>query len=82
MARQQFTAEVKREAVRLLERGDKPTTQLSAELDVPRNRLYKWRDALHTHGEQAFPGQVGRSLRKEGSEWTFLRKCTLIPTLV
>lgn len=39
MARQGFTAEFKREAVRLLEQGDKPVTQLSVELGVPRNRL-------------------------------------------
>jgi len=32
MARQRFTAEFKREAVRLLECSDKPVTQLAAEL--------------------------------------------------
>ncbi|MEO5596597.1 MAG: transposase [Lysobacteraceae bacterium] len=61
MARQRFTAEFKREAVRLLERGDKPVTQLAAELGIPRNRLYKWRDALRAHGTDAFPGPGRRS---------------------
>ena len=51
-----FTAEFKREEVRLLERGDKLVTQLAAELSIPRNRLYKWRDALHAQGHHAFPG--------------------------
>lgn len=46
MERQRFSAEFKREAVRLLERSDKPDTQLALELGVPRNRLYKWRDTL------------------------------------
>jgi transposase len=64
MTRRRFTAQFKREAVRLLERGDKPATQLSAELGVPRNRLYKWRDALHTQGEHAFPGPGRRSLQQ------------------
>jgi len=64
MARQRFTAEFKREAVRLLEGSDKPVTQLAAELGVPRNRLYKWRDALHAQGEHAFPGPGRRSLQQ------------------
>lgn len=40
--RQRFSAEFKREAVRLLELGQKPGTQLALELGVARNRLYKW----------------------------------------
>ena len=32
MERQRFTAEFKREAVRLMERGDKPVAQLALEL--------------------------------------------------
>lgn len=39
--RQRFSAEFKREAVRLLELGQKPATQLALELGVARNRLYK-----------------------------------------
>ncbi len=61
MARQRFTAEFKREAVRLLQRGAKPVTQLAAELGIPRNRLYKWRDALQAQCEHAFPGHGRRS---------------------
>ena len=61
MAKQEFTPEFKREAVRLLERGDKPVSQLALELGVPRNRLYKWRDAQAALGEHAFPGSGRRS---------------------
>ena len=72
MEKQRFTAEFKREAVRLLERGDKPVTQLAAGLGVPRNRLYKWRDALRVLGEHAFPGPGRRSLQQ--LELTRLRR--------
>lgn len=60
--RQQFTPEFKREAVRQMQVGDKPIAQLSRELGVPRNRLYKWSQAVQAHGEQgAFPGSGRRS---------------------
>lgn len=65
MARQRFTAEFKREAVRLLERGDKPVSQLAVELGVARNRLYKWRDALQVHGDHAFAGSGRRSPQQQ-----------------
>ncbi|KAB8195629.1 transposase [Lysobacter maris] len=65
MVRQKFTAEFKREAVRLLERGDKPATQLALALGVPRNLLYKWRDAIATDGDQAFRGSGRRSPQQQ-----------------
>lgn len=65
MERQRFTAEFKREAVRLMERGDKPVAQLALELGVPRNRLYKWREALQTEGVHAFRGSGRRSPQQQ-----------------
>lgn len=60
--RQQFTADFKREAVRQMRVGDKPIAQLSRELGVPRNRLYKWNSAVQAAGEkEAFPGSGRRS---------------------
>lgn len=54
--RQQFTAEFKREVVRQMQSGGKPTAQLSRELGIPRNRLYKWSLAVQAVGEkEAFP---------------------------
>ena len=41
-----FTRELKLEAVRLLEQGDKNASVLARELGVPRNRLYKWREEI------------------------------------
>ena len=39
--RVRFTKEFKLEAVRLLERGEKPAAQLALELGVARNQIYK-----------------------------------------
>jgi len=63
--RQRFTAEFKCEVVRQMHSGDKPIAQLSRELGVPRNRLYKWSLAVQAHGEQeAFPGSGRRSVEQ------------------
>ncbi|QNN47561.1 transposase [Thermomonas brevis] len=62
MAMQRVIVELKREAVRLPEHGDKPVTQLALKLGVPRNRLYKWRETLRAQGDHAFLGYGRRSL--------------------
>lgn len=54
--RQRFTAEFKREAVRLLKAGDRPAAVIARELGIPRNRLYKWASDLDTKGAGAFVG--------------------------
>lgn len=54
--RRRFTAEFKREAIRLLKTAKKPAAALARELDVPRNRLYKWAQDGEKQGEQAFRG--------------------------
>jgi transposase len=59
--RSQFTAEFKREAVRLLSEGRKPAAELARELGVRRNQLYKWKDVVDQSGQAAFPGSGRRS---------------------
>jgi transposase len=54
--RQQFTAEFKREAVRLFKAGDRPTAAVARELGIPRNRLYKWAQDLEKKGAATFAG--------------------------
>jgi transposase-like protein len=54
--RKRFTAEFKREAVRLLETSSKQPADLARELGVRRNQLYKWKEQLTRRGEGAFPG--------------------------
>lgn len=58
--RQRFTAEFKREAVGLLRSSGKPVTVAARELDVPRNRLYKWTADADQHGAEAFGGSGKR----------------------
>ena len=67
--RQEYSPEFKREAVRLLERGDKESSQLARELGVRRNQLYKWQQEIQTYGDAAFPGKGNRS-RKAGVDET------------
>jgi transposase len=54
--RQTFSQAFKTEAVRLLERGDKPAADLARELGIKRNQLYKWQREVQAHGQHAFPG--------------------------
>ena len=54
--RQRFSAEFKREAIRLLQTSGKPAAVVARELGVPRNRLYKWAQDAQQKGDQAFRG--------------------------
>ena len=54
--RQRFSAEFKREAIRLMQTSGKPAATLARELGVPRNRLYKWAQDAENKGDQAFRG--------------------------
>ena len=65
--RQRFNKEFKLEAVRLLELGQKPATQLGLELGIRRNMLYKWQRELQGKAEAAFRGQ-GRKPRDQQGE--------------
>ena len=58
--RKQFTPQFKREAVRLMESSEKPSSEVARELGVRRNQLYKWKEQLTKRGSSAFPG-TGRS---------------------
>lgn len=54
--RKSFSAEFKREAVRMMESSGKLPSELARELGIPRNRLYKWKEQLARRGAGAFPG--------------------------
>ncbi len=49
--RRRFTQEFKIEAVRLLEAGSRPASEIARELGVVRNRLYKWQGPECSHPE-------------------------------
>ena len=72
--RTRFTKEFKVEAVRLLELGQKPATQLALELGVARNQLYKWQEQINKTGaDRAFRGP-GRKPLDEQSEVERLKR--------
>ena len=55
--RVRFAQEFKLEAVKLLEAGHKPATQIALELGIRRHQRYKWQAQLGTKGEvKAFRG--------------------------
>lgn len=72
-SRRRFDKAFKVEAVRLLERREKPASQLAVELGVARNQLYKWQEQLRQHGEAAFAGPGGKPLSQR-SEVDRLRR--------
>jgi len=67
------TKEFKQEAVRLLELGEKPASQIALELSVKRTLLYRWRDQLRKKGGAAFSGG-GRPRNDQLSEIARLKK--------
>ena len=71
--RQVFSPEFKREAVALLEKGDKNVAQLARELGVKRTHLHRWKEELDTYGQDAFPGVGKRNKQTPGNETARLR---------
>ena len=72
--RTRFTKEFKLEAVKLLEAGQKPATQLALELGIRRNQLHKWQAQLRRKGaDEAFRGPGAKPLA-EFSEVERLRR--------
>lgn len=72
--RKVYSREFKREAVRLLEQGDKAASDLARELGVARNRLYKWQQDLARQGEAAFAGGRVRPVNDKDAEIARLRR--------
>ena len=72
--RGRYSKEFKQEAVRLLNEGDQPTSEIAMQLGVKRTLLYRWRDELNKKGEKAFSNRPGRPTLEEESELTRLRR--------
>jgi len=58
--RRRFTPDFKRQAVELLNAGQRPAAEIARELGISRNRLYKWQKEIVVHGG-AFPGSGRRA---------------------
>ena len=71
--RGRYPKEFKIEAVRLLNSGDKPASELAMELGVKRTLLYRWRDQFTEKGDLAFCGS-GRPKADQLSEVSRLKK--------
>lgn len=72
--RGRYPKEFKLEAVRLLNEGDKPASEVAMQLGVKRTLLYRWRDELDEKGDQAFAGHSGRPRNDQLSEVTKLKQ--------
>lgn len=54
--RKTYTAEFKREALRLLETSDKSAAQIERDLGIGSGCLSRWKRNQEKNGEHAFPG--------------------------
>jgi transposase len=60
-----FTKEFKLEAVRLMSESNKPAAEITAELGIRRNMLYKLKEQLGSEGDEAFLKQVDHSKKNK-----------------
>ncbi|MEH6588597.1 MAG: transposase [Halioglobus sp.] len=60
MKRKQYHREFKLEAIRRLKLREQSVASLARELDIPRNKLYRWEEEVKLKGEiEAFRGRPG-----------------------
>ena len=62
-----YTAEFKREAVRLVQTSGKSIAQVARELGISDTSIHQWRKELAEHGSQAFPGSGHQTAKAGGS---------------
>jgi len=60
-----YTAEFKREAVRLAQSSGKPIAQVARELGISDTSIHQWRKELAAHGDEAFPGSGHQTAQEE-----------------
>ena len=68
-----YSREFKLEALRQLELGERPGTEIARDLGIRRNLLYKWQEQLSRNGEGAFRGS-GRKPANQSDELAKLKK--------
>jgi transposase len=61
MKRQTYTAEFKRQAVRMMLDQGLSAAEAARQLGVSEKRLQQWRQAFRERGEEAFPGHGHQS---------------------
>ena len=60
-----YTAEFKREAVRLAQTSGKSITQVARELGISDSSIHQWRKELAAHRVEAFPGSGHQTAQEE-----------------
>lgn len=60
-----YSAEFKREAVRLMETSGKPIAHVARDLGISDTSLHQWRKELAAHGQEAFPGSGHQTAQEE-----------------
>jgi transposase len=60
-----YTAEFKREAVRLAQTSGKPIAQVARELGISDTSIHQWRKELAAHGDEAFPRSGHQTVQEE-----------------
>ena len=90
--RRAYTRDFKQEAIRLSETGHKTSSELEADLGLPKGLLGKWKQQLAEEGKEAFRGQGRltaseaemRQLKQENEilrqEREILKKALAIPS--
>ena len=69
-----YPKEFKLEAVRLLNEGGKPASEIAMQLGIKRTLLYRWRDQSNESGAEAFNKSAGRPKADQRSELDRLRQ--------
>lgn len=72
--RGRYPKEFKLEAVKLLNEGGKPASEIAMHLGIKRTLLYRWRDQINDKGEEAFTVGPGRPKTNQMSELSRLRQ--------
>ncbi len=72
--RKTYTAEFKREAVRLAEQPGSSVLKIAKDLGVSSHSLYAWQKAAKVQGSLAFPGNGKLALSTEQEENRRLKK--------
>jgi len=63
-----YTADFKREAVRLAQTNEKPIAQVAREFGISDTSIHQWRKELVAHGDEAFPGSGYQTAKAGGTK--------------
>ena len=72
MKRSKYSPEFKRQAINLMNSGEKPITAIADELGVKRSLLYSWRNQFKAEGISGFKTVVGRPKKQDTSQLKLL----------